>query len=846
MQTENIINSKIRAFHRRKAGLILAAGTIHLIVFLSVIWISTFAADTVLYFSRSVRWFVLIVNSSLSLYLFYRFIGEHLIQLFHSINMSHKMIVAAREIGYLKPEIADRLLNTYQLQSTQEKFSSPELRRFAVNRFSEMIKNDDFRSLLNLRSFIIPYSWIVLILLGGVLLSAFMGNQLSVSLKRVLNPAGDYQLIQDYRFKVMPGDTTIIAGYPFDVRADFLGPSVGQLKIEVLEPEKAAARSIELEKKGPVYIASITGMRSSFNYYVSAVPLWEIGQEQVLKSDQYQVRVITPPAVNDLQITITPPAYTGLEKSHLEPNIGDVLAYRGSTVDFSARLNKEVQSVVLVFSSGESIPATVRGRSASAEFSLKDAGSYQIHLLDKLNIANEDPINYRLETMEDLIPSVSLIEPGQDIDISPDAALNLVFEGRDDFGFSRMWLSYQIISSLDIASDSTWRQIPLFIPTGQQKYFQQQFLWQFTNISVGFGDAIKYYLALSDNDRINGPKTGFSGTYLINFPTIEQVFAAIDQKQQESIEENEKINDESERLRETLEQITREMKRDKEIDWERQKQIESALNKQNEIQDKLDKIQENLEETLRKLDQSQMISPEVLEKYQQLQKLFQEIASPELLKSMQSLQEALEKLDQNEIEKSLEDFKQNQEKFAENLDRTLELFRKVQFEQELDRLNKMAEKALRDQKTITDNLSNRADIEEQIQQQNRQDELIAAIRENLEKLMQNDLLTRYPEAQQELMQSEAQLNSGQLEQALTRVEESIAFRQAKFSCGKIEGFVYSIKSNPESDSECPKKNPRYGSAKSIGATPKINCQSAEIVSRTGKFNEENRRCRIPE
>ncbi len=764
MHEQNVINAKLEAFYKRKLMLILTAGLLHLVVFLSVIWISTFVADSVFFFTRSVRWFVLSVNTLLSLYLFYRFIGQHLLYNWRFRKSTVRLADVAREIGIFKPEIADRMINAYQLQYAAEKYSSSVLRQYAIQHFSDKIRSEDFRPLLSLRTFTIPYIYIIFILLGGIMVSSFMGDYLLVSLKRIFNPSGNYQLQQNYTFQVTPGDTMLIAGQPLPIRATFRGPSLRQFQVETLDQENGQSRTINLERKGSAFITTVTGIHTNFTYQLYAVPEWEIGQEILFKSKRYEVTVIIPPAVNELQIAVIPPAYTQMGKKYLEPNIGDILAYQGSQIRLSARVNKDVRSTVLVFSSGDTITALVRGQSISAEFTAKHAGSYHIRLLDQAGIANVDPINYQIEILDDLSPTITLVDPGQDVDISPDAALNLTFEGRDDFGFSKLWLSYQIISSLDIASDTTWRQIPLYFPPNPGKYFQQQYLWRFTNFPVGFGDAIKYYLALSDNDRINGPKTGFSGSYLINFPTIEQIFAASDQKQQESIEENEKIRDDSDRLKETLEQITREMKRDKEIDWERQKQIESVLDKQAEIQNRLEKIQEDLDQAISKLDQSQMINPEILEKYQQLQQLFQEIATPELLQSMEELQDALERLDQNQIEKSLEAFKLNQEKFAEQLDRTLELFRKVQFEQELDRLSQMAEKAFRNQQEITEEISRQADAAEQLRQQKRQDDLLDAMRENMDRLLGNDLLAHYPEAQQDLEQTEKQLKSGDLEQ----------------------------------------------------------------------------------
>ena len=537
MPYENSIIAKIKVFHRRKTELLLAAGLVHVLVFLSVIWISTFVADSVLYFSRGLRWFVLSVNTILSIILLYRFVGRHIEDLLKSGKKSHGLTAAAREIGFLLPDISDRLLNAYQIQTTDEDFSSPELRKLAVSRFFDSISKADFRALLNLKQFLLPLSRLLYILIGGIVISVFLGDHLLVSAKRILNPSGDYHLVSNYNFEVLPGDTTIIAGKPVTVRTRLTGPEAEDYQLEINETKNGAGHRLNFERKGQAYYATIKGIKSDFTYRVSAIPVWEIGREMLLKSEEYNVKVIIPPAVNDLQISITAPAYTGLDVILPEPNTGDILAYRGSEVSLTARLNKSVRMATLNFTSGVQISAKVRGESVSARFKVTDSENYRLQLIDDQNVENEDPISYQIKVMEDISPVITVIEPGRDIDLAPDAELDLLFEGRDDFGFSRLWLAYQIISSSEYTRDTTWQQIPLEIPAGRRDFFRQQYLWRFENTAVGFGDAIKYYLAVKDNDRITGPKTGFSSTYMINFPTIEQIFSATDQEQKESIDE---------------------------------------------------------------------------------------------------------------------------------------------------------------------------------------------------------------------------------------------------------------------------------------------------------------------
>ena len=91
----------------------------------------------------------------------------------------------------------------------------------------------------------------------------------------------------------------------------------------------------------------------------------------------------------------------------------------------------------------------------------------------------------------------------------------------------------------------------------------------------------------------------------------------------------------------------------------------------------MEKIEKELDQAIKKMENNEMFSPELLDKYRQLQNLFQDIATPELLQAMNELQDAMNNLDKKSGQQSVEKLKLNQERFKENLERTLALFEKV-------------------------------------------------------------------------------------------------------------------------------------------------------------------------
>ena len=90
------------------------AGMIHLSIFILIIWLSTILADSVFYFTSNVRWFILILNSSITIYLLYQFVLSPIIDFF-LLSENKDLTPITKYIGECFPSVEDRLTNIYQL-----------------------------------------------------------------------------------------------------------------------------------------------------------------------------------------------------------------------------------------------------------------------------------------------------------------------------------------------------------------------------------------------------------------------------------------------------------------------------------------------------------------------------------------------------------------------------------------------------------------------------------------------------------------------------------------------------------------------------------------------------------
>lgn len=778
------IDYKIKKFLRKKLFFSTNAGLINFLVISSVIWLSSLLVDVIFYFSESTRWLVLIINSGLTIYVFYRFLISYILD-YLKIERKKNYSPITKEIGQSFPEIADRLTNVYQLQNLSKSSSSDNLRNYAIKKFGEEIKSIDFSSKLKFSNFTLPRHVILLISVASIITTLLLHDPILFSLKRVLVPYKNFTEIPKYEFQISPGNKTIIAGESINIYAKYSGPNLSECLLQIRPSAKSKWQTIIMSMdENNYYVAKLDHVANQLIYRIKGKVDIKRSWSDKLISDEFTINSLIPPLLSDLQIEIIPPKYTKLPVRFLNRNIGDCSAYPGSILKISAMVNKEIKKADIIFSDSTSVSMAVRDTKVNSKYKVHNPVNYQFKVIDLDNVPNQNPIEYSITTLEDYHPTVNIIEPEKEIEMIPDAAVNLQIEANDDFGFSDIKLYYQILTNNDFAEDSTYTQIKLPFQISNLKYFLQNYLWNISVLPVGFDETIKYYVVAWDNDQINGPKSNRTNYYYIHFPSLEQLFDEFADAGRENIRKTEDLAEESENLKKELEKINRELKREEIIDWEKKKEIESTLQKQKEINEKLKQLQQDLEKAIEKLAKKNLLSPEILQKYQQLQQLFQEIASPELLNAMQELQKSFENLDKKEVSRALNNIKINQEQFKQNLERTLELFKKVQLEQEIDRLVQLAKSLLEKQNEISENLDETSALNDEnkraiTEKQNKQSESLNQLEKSIEDILKDMSFQSYEKAWQDMEEAYEIINKPNMISKMKTLKKQISQGQKR-------------------------------------------------------------------
>ncbi len=512
----------------------------------------------------------------------------------------------------------------------------------------------------------------------------------------VINESGDVQVLKN--------DPVTLVASSEGIKPDRMSLVIEEINSGKVSDGQKRVNRINLEITGePEYKYHLPHVSYPFRYYFSAEVNQPRFRERQAMSPAAQVLVRERPLIRSLQAKVTPPVYTGLEPTQMPPNDGEMTALPGSKIELMIESDKQLSSAQLVFADSTRLSFSVAGHTARIGFPVYTPTTYFIRITDTDSISNDDPVNYGIYILEDEYPYAEFKQPGADVDLQDELNLSVLLELRDDFGFSALWIKGAVYRQ-GMTEDSTGFQMEIPYSPWESGRAVSSFVWDLHSFYLVPDDYIRYYAEVFDNDRVGGPKSFKTGEFTLRLPSLLEILTRMEERQEEQLDKLEEVSRESRNLKEKLSEINRELKKETDVSWEQQQEIKKQLSRHQEIGEKLADIQKEVESLIKDMEEREGLSPEALQKYMELQKMFQELATPELKQAMEQLQKSLEKMDFSQIQKSLERMQFSLEQFEKNIERMYELFKRVELEQRMDDLVKLAEKLSQEQEQVNNRL----------------------------------------------------------------------------------------------------------------------------------------------
>ncbi|MFZ0389946.1 MAG: DUF4175 family protein, partial [Calditrichia bacterium] len=620
---------------------------------------------------------------------------------------------------------------------------------------------------------------------------------IETAFKKIIIPWKNFQDPLPVKLQNLSGSETILKDDPVELRGTYSGVQPDQLFLILQHSDSMNAAggpageqtqrvALQVNPSGE-FNYRISHVRHPFRYYFQANIEQPRFRNRPALSEAGVIRLQERPVIRNLQLKVSPPAYTRLPAKLLEPNQGEVTALKGSEVQLRLESDKQLTGGFLQFSDSSQLPLQVAGHTASAAFTVNKNVNYFMRIFDSDSIDNGETVEYSVFPLSDEYPFAEIKQPGADLDLENELTVPVFVEIRDDFGFSGLWIKGEVYR-LGSSGDTSSFEVKLPVKTIEAGKGFSEIQWDLTSFYLIPDDYLSYYAEVRDNDIVSGPKSFKTGRYVIRIPSLLDVLAEAEQTQTEQMENVENVVKETEEIRDKLEEINRELKKEVELSWEQKQEVKKQLERQKESLKKLDDIQKSVDEMVQQLDRNQALSPETLDKYFQLQEMFEELASPELKEAMQKLQEALEKTDPKQLQQAMERFQFSVEQFEKNIERTYELFKRVELEQKMDELVRMAEKMGEEQQKINEKLKEETSPEEMEQmaqsEKNLQKESEALNRkieetgQDYQELMK-ELSEMLEQAGQFMEEQEMSSQMEQMQQQLSQQQSSQAQKQGE-------------------------------------------------------------------
>ncbi len=618
----------------------------------------------------------------------------------------------AIDLGQQFPDVGDALVDFLDLYhqtvpEAQEHFRMASLRQLQqIIPLERLQQFSPFQQARAMGRRVMAFSAVLL-----VLFFTFPGA-IKIGLMRVLYPGEDLHRPLPFTLKNVTGDVQVLKNDPVTLTCQISGVVPDELKLIIQTVTDSAGtvqhNEVPLAVNGNnQYQYTIPHVQRDFQFWFEGALNAVQFKGRVGRSSVGTVSVISRPMVREIRLKYLPPAYTQEEPRWLDPNTGNVTVLSGSRLSLSVLADRILQEAWVQLQDSTRIPLQVRGREAFGEWQVQQSVEYQIYVKDLNGALNFQPVTYSLVVIPDAAPQVEILVPGADVDLGEELSVPIKMEATDDYGFSRMWLKGRIIRA-GSSGDTVQFQQPVPFKVVASGRAVSMIEWNLADLYLIPDDYIEYFAEVWDNNTVTGPSVGRSRTYVIRLPSLIDLMEESSESLAEAQDEMEQSLETTHEIRKKLEEINRDLKRDKRLSWEQQKEVEQQLQRHQEVQEKLQEVQRQLQETIEQLDKNAMLSPDVLEKYFELQEMLQKLMPPELQKIMQELQQALQQMNPQKIQQAMQRLQASLQEFEQQIERTYELFKQVEMERRLDELTRMAQRLAEEQQKLTEELERAA------------------------------------------------------------------------------------------------------------------------------------------
>lgn len=648
----DLLKQKLEEFIRKYYLQQTLKGVAFILGISSALWLFFASAAYYFYFSKTTRlvlFYSLLITFGVVLF---KYIVQPLANLYKIGNARINNEEAAKIIGqHFKNEIDDKLLNTVLLYNSGV---HSDLVLASIEQKTNELKLFNF-------SLAIPYAelkkvakYMAIPLFLLLLTLAWNPKLISQGTERIVRYQQDFLPENPFKFKYLNDSLFGIKNEPFDLQIEF---TTNEIPSDVyLEMDGKEYRM--KKESASVYSYQFSHLVDDVNFKIKT---------GIFYSPEQTINVVGKPALQQLNIKVQQPAYLGGKVENFNNN-GNVSVPEGSIVTWVLQ-GEEIDALYF-----KTVDKTLSFNPNEVETKLslkaKESFEYQI-TLHKKGVKRDLNFDYQLDVVKDAFPQI-LVEEQTD-SLIPTLKF---FSGKisDDYGFTSLLFHW------NVGGKKFQRKIGIS-PSGNLQNFYHTI--NFYELNLQPGEQIEYYFEVRDNDGVNGSKATLSQKVQFQLPDKNKIDSLLQQSADNVKNQLASAMSKSKELQNQFKDLKKMLIEKPKLDWQDKQKIQDFLQKQQNFEQELMKIQQENEKNQLQRENLSPQDMQMMEKQQKINELSEQLMDEETKKMFEELEKLMEQVNQKNPEKQLEKINLNNENMEKALDRTLELFKEMEFDQEL-------------------------------------------------------------------------------------------------------------------------------------------------------------------
>jgi len=583
---------------------------------------------------------------------------------------------AAEIIGEHFADVKDKLLNTLQLKKLGDEDSAhAELIQASIDQKIAALKPVRFPSAINIRENRKYIKW-VLLPMGVICIIGFAAPSiLTESTKRLIRHNEYFAPVAPFKFMVQNKALSVVQGEDLNLDVKLLGNGLpADVYVET------ANNTFKLDKENTTkfhYLFTNVQQNTTFKLVGNG-----------FESVPYEIKVSLRPSLLHFDVDLAYPAYLH-KKNETLPNAGDLTIPAGTVVSWHFHTQNASKLLFFMNATPSAVQSTEKDVFEHRERILKTSVYKVAPVNDVVN--RVDSALYRVNVIEDEMPSISVLEKPDSISLK---AIYFTGKIQDDHGFSDLSFHYTVGAPADKANQKSYtKQVKADLSQSLADFF---YLWNMKDMGIKPGDQVTYYFEVADNDGVNGPKKVKSPEHTLNIPDEREIAnqlnassEIIKQQMQSASKLAGQIEKESQKLNQLL-------LNKNSLSFDEKKQIQDLLDKRKELDELVKQIQEENRKNSYNRSESQQQNEAMAQKQQMMDNLLNNALDPKTREMLQKLQELMQNDQKEGARNELQKMQNDSKSSKKELDRMLELYKKLAFEQKLNQnisaINKLADK----------------------------------------------------------------------------------------------------------------------------------------------------------